>query len=156
MLTEDKAVLVVIDIQGKLAKIMADKEATFENAKKMIAGAQALDIPIIVTEQNNLGKTIPEIANLFETNNFLVKDSFSCWGDYAFRDALMRTGKKQVIIVGIEAHICVYQTARDLLNENFQVFVVADGIASRNTENRKIAISRLQEDGAKIVSTEMA
>ncbi len=158
MLTRDNAVLVLIDVQGKLAQLMDDREALFDNLRKAIAGARAIGIPVLWNEQNpeKLGRTIPELDELLsEQNRPLLKMCFSCCGNPAFLEALESTGRRQVILVGIETHVCVYQTARDLLDRGFHVEVVADAASSRSAENKRVALERMAQHGAEITSTEM-
>jgi nicotinamidase-related amidase len=158
MLEVDSCALVVIDIQGKLAQLMHRKEALFENAQKLIKGAQILEVPIIVTEQypKRLGPTIPEIAALFPNFKPLPKVAFSCCGDEGFQQELMAVSRRQILICGIETHVCVYQTTVDLLASGYEVEVVADVVSSRTAENREIALQRIRDEGAGITSVEMA
>lgn len=158
MLSPDNAVLVVIDIQGKLAQLMYQKQMVFDNAQRIIKGAQILEVPIIVTEQNpkGLGPTIPEIAALFPQFQPVSKLSFSCCAETGFSQALMTLKRKQVLISGIEAHVCVYQTSLDLVALGYEVHVLADVVSSRTAENREIALQRMRDEGVKITSTEMA
>ena len=158
MLAVDKCALVVIDIQGKLAQLMHQKEALFENAQKLIKGAQILEIPIIVTEQypKGLGPTIPEIAALFPNFRPLPKVAFSCCGDEGFQRELKAVNRRQIMICGIETHVCVYQTTVDLLASGYGVEVVADVVSSRTAENRGIGLQRMRDEGARITSVEMA
>ncbi len=158
MLAVDKCTLVVIDIQGKLAQLMYQKESLFENARKLIRGAQILEIPIIVTEQypKGLGPTIPEIAALFPNFKPLPKVSFSCCGDEGFLREMKAVNRKQILICGIETHVCVYQTTVDLIASGYEVHVVADVISSRTAENRELGIERMLDEGAKLTSVEMA
>jgi len=158
MLAVDKCALVVIDIQGKLSQLMHQKEALFENAQKLIKGAQILEIPIIVTEQypKGLGPTIPEIAALFPNFRPLPKVAFSCCGDEGFQRELLAVNRRQILICGIETHVCVYQTTVDLLASGYGVEVVADVVSSRTAENREIGLQRMRDEGARITSVEMA
>jgi nicotinamidase-related amidase len=158
MLAVDKCALVVIDIQGKLAQLMHQKEALFENAQKLIKGVQILEIPIIVTEQypKGLGPTIPEIAALFPNFKPIPKVAFSCCGDEGFQRELLAVNRRQILICGIETHVCVYQTTVDLIASGHEVQVVADVVSSRTAENREIGLQRMWDEGAKITSTEMA
>jgi nicotinamidase-related amidase len=158
MLSPDNAVLAVIDIQGKLAQLMNQKEMVFDNAQRIVKGAQILGIPIIVTEQNpkGLGPTIPEIAALFRQFQPLPKFSFSCCADPGFSQALKALKRKQVLITGIEAHVCIYQTSLDLMSLGHEVYVVSDVVSSRTAENRVVALQRMRDEGVKITSTEMA
>ena len=157
MLTVENALLVVIDIQGNLAQAMHDKNFLFENLKKLISGAQLLNLPIIVTEQipQKLGPTIPEIAALFSDFQPIPKASFSCWGEKLFMEKLRATPRKQILLTGIESHVCVYQTALELKSLGYDVYLVADCISSRTAENKSIAIARMTSEGVKLTSTEM-
>lgn len=156
MLDRKMAALIVVDIQGNLAQVMNDKEFLFENAAKMIRGAQVFGIPILVTEQVNLGQTIPALAQFLGGVNPIVKESFSCCGDEGFMKELAALNRRQILMTGIEAHVCVYQTAVDLLNRGFEIHVVADAVSSRTPRNREIGIQKLREGGAILTSTEMA
>lgn len=159
MLTLNNTALVVIDVQGKLAQLMAQKEILFENLQKLIKGVQVLELPIIWNEQlpEKLGPTTPEIAHLLaQTTQPIAKSSFSCCGNPPFMGALKATGRKQVLLAGIESHVCVYQTCRDLLDLGYEVQVVADAVSSRAPENRQIGLERMKEAGATVTSTEMA
>lgn len=158
MLLPENTVLLVIDIQGNLARGMYERDALYENLQKIIRGIQTLEIPIIVTEQipEKLGPTIPEIASLFEEFNPIPKSSFSCCGDETILAAISQTDRRQVLIAGIESHVCLYQTTIDLIEMGYEAHIVADCISSRTAENRAIGIERMKEAGAKLTSTEMA
>ena len=158
MLSRDDAVLMVVDIQGKLARLMHEKEALFENVRRMIRGAKALGIPVIWAEQNpkGLGPTVPEIAELMTGTEPIPKLSFSCCGEQAVSSALQELGRRQVVLTGIEAHVCVYQTAMDLLRMGYEVHVAADAVSSRTKENREIGLQRMRDEGVKLTSVEMA
>jgi nicotinamidase-related amidase len=158
MLKLDNTVLAVIDIQGKLLNVMFEKEALLENVQKLVKGIQLLGVPIIMTEQNpkGLGPTQPEIAQIIPEVTPIAKFSFSCCQDKGFQQAMEKIGRKQVLLCGIESHICVYQTAMELLKTGYEVQVVADVVSSRTARNRDIALNRMQSEGAKLTSTEMA
>jgi nicotinamidase-related amidase len=158
MLAVDRCALVVVDIQEKLAQLIYRKEALFENAQKLIKGIQVLGIPIMVTEQypKGLGPTIPEIAVLFPDFKPLPKVAFSCCSDEGFQQELLAVNRQQIMICGIEAHVCVYQTTVDLLASGYEVEVVGDVVSSRTAENRDIALQRMRDEGACITSVEMA
>ena len=157
MLTVESSVLVVIDVQGKLAQLMHGKEALFENLRRIIQGAQVLGVPILCTEQNpaGLGPTIPEVA---EPLGDLVRPklSFSCCGDERFARELEDLGRKQVLLTGIETHICVYHTAVDLVARGYEVHVVADAVSSRRPENKAIGLRKMTDAGACLTSVETA
>ncbi|MBN1362246.1 MAG: hydrolase [Sedimentisphaerales bacterium] len=157
MLRIDDCCLVVVDVQGKLAQLMVDKTTLFENIRILIQAAKILDIPILWCQQvpNALGPTALEIAELLADAEPIDKACFSCWGAEPFRERLQATGRKQVLLCGIETHVCIYQTALDLLTQDYRPTVVADAVSSRSLENRQIALMRLTAEGIDIASTEM-
>lgn len=158
MLSTDETILILVDVQGNLAQAMHDKDVLFQNLKNIIAGCQALDIPILWAEQlpEKLGPTIPEIATLLAGLSPLAKSSFSCFQDPGIKQALVASGRKQVMLAGIEAHICIYQTAMDLMGHDYTVEVVTDAVSSRTKENKKIGIKKMRDAGVGITSVEMA
>jgi nicotinamidase-related amidase len=157
MLKLDNTVLVMIDIQGKLLNAMYEKEALLENAQKLIKGLQVLGVPVLLTEQNpkGLGPTQPELMQLLTSIQPLPKFCFSCYQDAGFKQAFSVLNRKQVLICGIEAHICVYQTALELLAQGCEVQIIADVVSSRSARNRDIALMRMQSEGAKLTTVEM-
>ena len=150
--------LMVLDIQGNLASLMHERERLFANAGILIRGAGVLDVPIIWTEQypEGLGPTVPEIAGLLEDVEPLPKRCFSCCGDQGIMQRIEAMGRRQVLIAGIESHICVCQTTLDLLARGYEVHVVTDADSSRVPENVEIATGRMERAGAVLTSTEMA
>lgn len=155
MLNADQSVLFVIDIQGNLYAAMQDKEFLLENLRKLIAGVRVFQVPIIVTEQIKIGKTIPEIADLTADVQPFTKGTFSCLGNEAILEHLKGLKKRQVIVSGIEAHVCVYQTVMDLLERGYEVHLAADAVSSRTQRNREIALERMIQEGVKPTSTEI-
>lgn len=149
--------MVVIDIQERLLPAMHDRERVLQNAVRLTQAAAILKVPVIVTEQyrKGMGPTVPELAAGIGGVEPIEKLSFSCCGADAFGAALENHGAGDVILCGIEAHVCVLQTALDLLDRGFRAFVVADAVSSRTPENCSLALGRLRESGAVIVSTEM-
>lgn len=158
MLKTDDTVLVLVDVQGKLAQLMDGKEALYQNLRKLVQGFQVLGLPILWVEQNaaGLGPTIPELAELLVGQTPLAKFSFSCCGEADFMEKLRATGRRQVLIAGIEAHVCIYQTATELLKLGYEVEVVADGVSSRTAANRELALHKMPQLGARLTSVEMA
>jgi nicotinamidase-related amidase len=158
MITTEDTALILVDVQGNLAQSMHNKEGLSENLKRMVKGAQLLGLPILWTEQNpdGLGPTMPEIVELLPNQNPVSKFSFSCCGSEQFMKELKALNRQNILIVGIEAHVCVYQTAADLVNLNYDVQVVADAVASRTLENKQIGLEKSKEAGAGITSTEIA
>ena len=158
MLKQENTVLIVIDVQGKLAGLMHESQALLENLQKIIKGIQVLEIPILWVEQNpeGLGPTIPEVADLLAGIKPIRKLSFSCCRNERFEQALKSADRHQVLIVGIEAHVCVYQTAMDLIDSGYEVEIVADAVSSRTPENRETALQKMRDGGVSLTSTEMA
>ena len=158
MLSLDNTVLVIVDVQGKLATLMHKKDALYKNLAAITAGAKELDLPVLWLEQipHKLGPTITEVSEQLSGQLPISKSAFSGCGEPEFIKALKDTGRKQVLVVGIEAHICVYQTAMDLHQDGFEVEVVADAVSSRTKQNKVIALDKLGKAGIGITSTEMA
>jgi len=158
VLKTKKAVLNVIDVQGKLATLMYRKDELYANLRRMIRGARALGVPVIWNEQlpDKLGETAPEIKEVLTDLQPLVKPCFSCLGSEPFVNALEDTNRSQVILCGIETHICVYQTCRDLLRSGYKVHVLADAVSSRFELNYRVALDRMKDEGATISCVEMA
>lgn len=157
MLNASNTIFVIIDVQGKLAQMMFEREKTVKNIQGVIRLAQILGIPILWTEQvpQKIGVTIPEVASLLKGQNPICKVSFSCAGEEAFLSALKRSKRKQVVIAGIETHVCVYQTAAELVEFNYEVQVVADAVSSRTAENRSLGLERIEQSGAGITGLEI-
>jgi nicotinamidase-related amidase len=158
MLKIESTVLVLIDVQERLLGAMHEREALVTSLTRLLRGAAALGVPVVVTEQipEKLGATVPALAAAAGSPPALVKSCFSCAGAPAFLERIRGLGRTQVVLCGIEAHVCVYQTARDLLDAGYHVEVVADAVASRAPENRRIALERLACEGAALTSVEMA
>ena len=157
MLERDDAVLVVIDVQDKLTRAMVEREALLDNVGKLVRGADVLGLPVILTEQypEGLGPTLPEVAELIDARP-IPKRAFSCSGEPAFVEALEAAGRRQVLLCGIEAHVCVYQTARDLAESGYQAHVVIDAVSSRTASNRRAGIQKAMDVGAERTTVEMA
>ncbi len=153
---EDSA-LVVIDMQERLVPAMQAPAATIRNARRLIAAAREMDVPVLLTEQypKGLGATVREIAEAAGPAPILEKMHFSCMEDADFAAAFRTLGRRQAVIAGMEAHICVVQTAASLIEEGYEIFVVSDATASRTLESELACIARLSACGAGIVTTEM-
>ena len=158
MLEIQNSCLVVVDVQGKLAQLMHDKDVLFKNIQILIRAAHILDIPILWCQQcpNALGPTIPEIAQLLTDHEPINKSAFSCCGAEDFNSELNKSARNQVLLCGIETHVCIYQTAIDLLRKGFEVNVITDAVSSRALENKQIALQRMAAEDANMYSTEMA
>ena len=157
MLVPEDSVLVVVDVQGKLAQLMHGKEELFGNIKRIIRGAKILDIPVLWVEQNpaGLGPTTPEIAALLPGEP-IPKFSFSCCGETRFMEALRKLDRRQVLLAGIESHVCIYQTAIGLAGLQYEVQIVADAVSSRTARNRDIGLQKAKDGGATLTSVELA
>jgi isochorismate hydrolase len=158
MLKIENAVLSIVDIQGNLAHAMCEKELLFKNVQKLIRGIQVLGIPIVWLEQNpkGLGPTIPEISDLLSDNQPISKISFSCCRNDRFMQELKALNRKQILVAGIEAHICIYQTAADLVDLGYEVQVVTDAVSSRTIGDKKIGLQKMKDCGVSITSVETA
>ena len=158
MLNEKDCCLLIVDVQGKLADLMHDKETLFKNICILIQSAKILDIPILWCQQvpSALGPTVPEITELLGGCEPVNKSSFSCCGCEEFNSKLEELGRRQVLLCGIETHVCVYQSAVDLIEKDFEVDVIADAVSSRTQANREVGLDRLAEEGARLSSTELA
>ena len=158
MLDIKNCCLVIIDVQGKLAQLMHDRDNLFKKIAVLIKAAKILNIPVVWCQQcpDALGATIPQIAELLAGIEPVNKASFSCCGQIQFNDRLQTLARKQILLCGIETHVCVYQTASDLLRKGYDVSVIADAVSSRTPENKQIALERMRDDGVHISCVEMA
>ena len=157
MLDPKSTVLVIIDVQGKLAQIMHDRDTLFKNLHILVSGVKLLNIPIIWMEQvpDKLGSTIPEIKDVLIDQKPIIKDVFSCMKNEEFNNQIKRINPNDIILAGIESHVCVYQTAMDILEKKYNVHIVADAISSRISENKELGIERMLLEGAMKTSVEM-
>jgi len=157
MLDRRETALVVIDLQEKLLRVMLEREALVEQARKLVQGVLALEVPIVWTEQNpdGLGPTVPELAALLPGRPF-VKRSFSCFGAAGFAEALAGLGRRQVVLAGIESHVCVWQTACHAVESGYEVHVCADAVSSRTASNRDLGLQKARDAGCILTSVETA
>ncbi|MGF1910896.1 isochorismatase family protein [Vibrio kasasachensis] len=157
MLNKEDTGLIIVDIQGKLASLVHDSEALIENCAKLIQGTQALGLPIIWLEQNpgKLGQTVDSVSELLKEQNPIAKFTFDGCNEPDFKHALNTAQKHSWLICGIEAHICVYQTATHLANLNFDVHVVSDCISSRDISNKQLALNKFFNERVKVTGLEM-
>ena len=147
---------VVIDMQEKLMSAMHETKACEEKAAMLLKGLQVLSVPTVIVQQytKGLGTTVPSIAEAIGDFTPVEKTSFSCLGEDTFVEAIEASDKGTVILAGIEAHICVEQTAIDLLRDGYEVAIVADCIQSRDPKNKEITLQRLAQAGAIVTSYE--
>jgi len=155
----EESVFLIVDVQEAFRQSIADFAEISRNIAIFVQGAKSLSLPIMVTEQypKGLGHTAAEISAVLPTDIDLVeKTAFSSCGSMAFAEKLEMLNRRQIIVAGIEAHICVNQTVHDLLWQNYQVHLLSDGISSRSAHNKQIAIAKMQQSGAIQSSVEMA
>jgi nicotinamidase-related amidase len=158
MLSRDDTVLLLVDIQEKLVRAMHGREDLVLRAQQLARGAGALSLPVLCTEQNpqGLGAIIPEIAAHLPAVQPISKLSFSCCASEPFMRALQATARRNVLMAGIETHVCVYQTALELIAKGYCVEVAADACSSRTPQNRQIGIDKIRQAGAAVTSVETA
>lgn len=160
-LDRQNAVVVVIDVQERLMPVIDRGDGVLRNIDRLVRGCHVLGVPALLTEQyvKGLGSTVPVVRQAFEqTSGYrpLEKMTFSAMRLDAFAAQLAALERKQILLAGVETHVCVYQTARDLIVAGFSVTLVADALSSRTQENKDVALRRMQADGARLSSTEMA
>lgn len=159
ILDKEKAVLVVVDFQEAFRSPINDFAQIASRISIAVRGFQVLNLPIIITEQypKGLGKTAEEILfSLPSDFEFVEKSAFSSCGASAFMEKLQATGASQIVLCGLETHICVNQTAHDLLNENYEVHLLTDCVSSRFTQDKETALRKMQSSGVVPSSIEMA
>lgn len=165
LIRRDDALLLIVDIQEKLAPAIFESDQVVRNSVRLIQGARQLAVPVFVSEQYVKGLG-PSLAAIREAATapmappavdgcFFEKTHFSCAAEPGVLALLRATGKRQIVLTGTEAHVCVLQTALGLFAAGFEVYLVADAASSRTPENRALALERLRAAGVRIVSTEM-
>jgi nicotinamidase-related amidase len=151
-------ILVVIGVQERLFNVMDTerRDDMVANIKILVTAARRLGVPMLVTEQypKGLGRTLPELKTLLDGVTPIEKTAFSCCGADGFTDRLKASGADRVILVGIEAHVCVLLTALDLLRASVPVEIVADGVCSRRPANLTVGLEQARQAGAVLTSTE--
>ncbi|MEZ9698180.1 hydrolase [Vibrio sp. 10N.261.46.E12] len=158
MLMRQKTGLVVVDVQGKLARLVDDSDTLIANCGKLIQGAKVLGLPIIRLEQNpeKLGATVDELNDLLSGAKPIPKFTFNACDEPKFVEVVRAKDVETWLVCGIEAHICVYQTAMGLLGLGYKVQIVSDCISSRTALNKELTISRMREAGIQITGVEMS
>ncbi len=158
-LDPDRAAVLIVDLQQKLLPLIRDSRRIVLATQKLLQGAVIFDLPVVVTEQypKGLGRTVDEVLAICPPGRAVVeKPTFSAWADVSVRDALRAIDRPQVIIAGVESHVCVLQTALDLLSREFDVFVCADAVGSRGTLDHDIALERLRHERVIVTTVESA
>ncbi len=151
------SLLLVVDIQDRLAPTIHDSQRITANSVRLLEGARQLGVPAFVSEQyvKGLGPSLEAIRNAAVDARFFEKTHFSCTAEPGVVDLLRGAKRPQVLLTGTETHVCVLQTAFGLLAAGFEVYLIADATSSRTPENRSAAIERLRAGGVQIVTTEM-
>lgn len=157
MLTANGSLLLIVDVQAGLARAVEKSGLRIHRTRLLIEAAKRLDVPIIVSEQypQGLGPTDARLQPLLDGAPVLGKSAFSCWREATLRTAIEAAGRRQVVLAGMEAHVCVLQTALDLKGAGFATYIAADATGSRRAEDRCLAFQRLQHHGVAIVTSEM-
>ncbi len=153
---QKNSVAVVVDIQERLLPHIYQWEQTLNNCLKLIEGLQALNVPLLTTQQytKGLGPTDASVINKIESFSHIEKNTFSCYGEDTFRERLSAFGRKYIILCGIESHVCVLQTCLDLLEAGYIPVVVEDCVSSRKPSDKVVAIKRMRQEGARITTLE--
>lgn len=153
---KEKTIGLVVDIQERLVPVMEENEQFVENCIKLIQGLQILGLPLVVTQQytKGLGETIPEIKAVINDFQYIEKKDFSCLDEPVVAEKLALLGIQNVIICGIESHVCVLQTAIDLKEAGFVPVVVMDCVSSRSFDNMDLASERFRHEGIMMTSLE--
>ena len=157
MLEIENTFLAVIDIQGKLAGLVHDHEKVVTNIQYFIRACESFPLPILWSEQapNKIGETVDSVkALLYPMIKPIHKRSFSCYGSSEYVEHLKQVNRRQILVTGIETHVCVYQTAHDLQQHGFEVFVVADATSARTQLNKEVTLARLRQENITVTCAE--
>ncbi len=157
LLTAEHSLLLLIDLQSKLAPAIHNSTEVEQHCRWLVEVARELAVPVLATEQypHGLGVTVPSVLALLRSEEILEKIHFSAHQESHIQAALADSGRRQIVICGTETHVCVLQTALDLIAAGYQVFVVAEACGSRRDSDKLLALGRLQQAGVVIVSREM-
>jgi nicotinamidase-related amidase len=156
MFSRNNSLLVLVDIQERLLPKIHDHAPLLKNALALVESCKILNVPVLVTEQypEGIGPTVAALKPALDQCAPIGKRTFSCCREPRFMQALKESGRKQIILAGIETHVCVFQTAADLVREGYAVEVVSDAVGSRTAENKTIGLARMRALGADIGSVE--
>jgi nicotinamidase-related amidase len=157
ILDPGRTALLVVDLQEKLLPAIAAHERVLANSVLLLRLAREIALPVVLTTQyrRGLGETVASVRELAAVEP-LDKTSFGCFGDDAFRAHLESLGRDQLLVAGIEAHICVTQTVLGALASGYRVHVASDAVGSRTEANRQVGLERMKSAGALLSSAEMA
>jgi nicotinamidase-related amidase len=158
MLSPSEALLVVIDVQDRLLPHIHRHEETVQAIRRLIKGCKIVDVPVYATEQytKGLGPTCRAVMDELDGVDMMEKLTFSCWQHDPFREAVAAACRRQILLCGIESHVCVFQTALEMNDEGYEVYVVGDAVSSRFARNVELALMRFQQEGIRLTSVETA
>ncbi len=156
ILKKESTGLLIVDIQQRINAVMKYGEVVVKNTVKLIQGFKTFELPIFITEQyrKGLGPTEPQILEELDDVKIIEKLTFSCCGSTELKAQLLDKNIQQIALCGIETHVCVQQTALDLIANDFQVYLVRDAVSSRNKIDHKTAIERMRDEGVIITTAE--
>ncbi|WP_432632694.1 isochorismatase family protein [Brachyspira sp.] len=156
ILNKEESLFICLELQERLIPAMHDKETLVKNSNILMKMSEIYNIPVLITEQypQRLGKTDSKIE-LPKNHKMFSKDYFSAFGVEDFVNEFNSLNKKNIIIFGLETHVCVYYTVFHLIQNGYAVYVVADACASRTSESKKIALKQMRKLGANVITTEM-
>lgn len=157
LMQKNLSCLVLIDVQEKLTPLVQNHKEIVARSEWLLRLAKDLSVPLLVCEQysKGLGPTINALQEVTSGITPIEKVHFSCFKSLSFQQQLNATGKKQIILIGIETHVCVLQTALDLLDKGYHVFIVVDAVSSRNELDKHFGLKRMKQAGATLVTSEM-
>jgi len=157
LIKADQSCLLIVDVQEKLIKAIHEPQTVIDNCAWLIQVAAAMQVPILVSEQypRGLGSTVEKIKQLVQPEWTMEKVHFSCVAENACKQRIEDISRSQIVVAGIETHVCVLQTAINLLSLEKEVFIVADAVSSRRLADKELAIARMRSVGIQIVSKEM-
>jgi nicotinamidase-related amidase len=159
MLEIENTALAVIDAQGNLTGLVHEHERVLTHIEHFIKAAGVFDLPVLWSEQapDKIGETIESIKSLlYPIVKPIRKRTFSCYGCLEYVEYLKKINRRQILVTGIETHVCVYQTVRDLHRHGYEVHLIADAVSSRRELDHQLAITRMRNEGITITTTEMA
>lgn len=159
LLSAENTLLVVVDMQEPFLRNIFDRERVLANVCALIKGANILQVPVLGTTQNTsrMGEIVAEVRRLLPVRQPLFdKMTFSCYADPSFSSEIIRSGRKQILLCGVESHICVSQTAHDLVGFGYQAHVAVDAVSSRSEGNHQLGLEKMRQGGVFMSSVEAA
>mgnify|MGYP000514655886 CR=1 FL=1 len=154
LITQQDSCVILIDVQAKLTPLVQNAQEITGRCAWVLQLAKSLNIPRLICEQypQGLGKTIEDLQGFGDP---IPKVHFSCWKNPTFQKKIHELGRKQCILIGIETHVCVLQTALDLCEDGYSVFIVVDAVSSRNANDHRYGLKRMKQAGAQLITAEM-